>query len=135
MTFYLLGFAAGPLVFGPVSEVIGRRVVFLFAISLFGIFNIACAVSPNVPVFMLFRFLSGCCGSPGITNAGGVLVDIWPQNYRTVPWALMTLGGSFGPILAPLAGGFIAQVSQTHSPLILADLEKERNVAMALLAR
>lgn len=49
--------------------------------------------------------------SLAVTNSGGSLADIWPQSHRSVPFALFTTGSSLGPVIAPIVGGFISQVS------------------------
>lgn len=46
-----------------------------------------------------------------VTNSGGSLADIWPQSHRSIPFALFTTGSSLGPVVAPIVGGFISQVS------------------------
>lgn len=64
VTTFLLGFAAGPLLFAPLSEVWGRRAVFLATMPLFIVGNVACAVAPNIAVLLVFRFVCGIFGSP-----------------------------------------------------------------------
>ena len=89
--------------------------MFVVTMLLFVVFNVCCAVSPNIWTLLIFRCLSGFFGSTAITNGGGCLVDMWPQSHRSVPFALFTTGGSFGPILAPIVGGFISQVSTSSN--------------------
>lgn len=64
VTTFLLGFAAGPLLFAPLSEVWGRRAVFFATMPLFIVGNVACAVAPNIVVLLVFRFVCGIFGSP-----------------------------------------------------------------------
>jgi hypothetical protein len=52
-----------------------------------------------------------CSDSHEVTNTGGCLADIWPPSHRSVPFALFTTGSSLGPVIAPIIGGFISQVS------------------------
>ena len=77
--------------------------------GLFVIFNVGCAVGSNLVMLLVMRFLSGFFGSPVVTNSGGCLADVWLQEERSVPFALFTMGSSVGPVLGPIAGGFIAQ--------------------------
>ncbi|KAF1923227.1 MFS general substrate transporter [Didymella exigua CBS 183.55] len=109
VTTFLVGFASGPMLFAPLSEALGREIVFRITMFLFFCFNIGCGLSPNLPALLILRFFSGFFGSPVVTNSGGCLADIWPQSHRSVPFALFTTGSSLGPVLGPVAGGFISQ--------------------------
>ncbi|KAK7989773.1 cellular nucleic acid-binding protein [Apiospora arundinis] len=71
---FLLGFASGPLIFAPLSEVYGRNPVYRTTLALFVLFNLGCALSHNIAALLVFRFLCGFFGSPTVTNSGG-LVD------------------------------------------------------------
>jgi hypothetical protein len=59
ISFFLLGFAAGPLIFAPLSEMFGRNLVIRVSLLIFVITNIGCALAPNIEVLLLFRFLAG----------------------------------------------------------------------------
>lgn len=72
-------------------------------------FQIGCALAPNVACMIVFRFFSGFFGSPTVTNSGGSITDIWPQNNRSVPLALFSAASFLGPVIAPTVGGFICQ--------------------------
>ncbi|PSN64095.1 MFS general substrate transporter [Corynespora cassiicola Philippines] len=109
VTTYMLGFGVGPLLFAPLSEVWGRRLVFRITLFAFWGLGVGCALAPNVEGLLVMRFLCGFFGAPVVTNSGGFLADIWPQSQRSVPFALFTAGSSLGPVAAPVAGGFIAQ--------------------------
>ena len=109
VTTFLVGFASGPMLFAPLSEALGRETVFRTTMFLFFCFNIGCALSPNLAALLTLRFFSGFFGSPVVTNSGGCLADIWPQSHRSVPFALFTTGSSLGPVLGPVAGGFVSE--------------------------
>ncbi|KAK4504157.1 hypothetical protein PRZ48_005073 [Zasmidium cellare] len=63
MSIFLLAFAIGPFLWGPLSEVFGRVRVMQGANMIFLIFNTACAFAKNKQQMMAFRFLSGIGGS------------------------------------------------------------------------
>jgi len=77
VTTYVLGFAFGPLVWAPLSEVRGRRPVYLLSWTVFTIFQIPCALARNAPMLIICRFIAGTFGSSPLANAGGSLADIW----------------------------------------------------------
>jgi MFS family permease len=64
ITMYLIGFAMGPLLFAPLSEVLGRCLIFRIILGLFVCFNVGCALAPNIESLLILRFLCGFFGSP-----------------------------------------------------------------------
>lgn len=79
---YVLGFAFGPLIMAPMSEVYGRLVVYNICNVGFVVFTIACAVAPSLDALIVFRFLSGIFGSCPLANANGSIVDMVSQGKR-----------------------------------------------------
>lgn len=110
---YVLGLGLGPLYLAPLSELHGRRIVYLVSFSLFTILNVGCALAPNVTALSILRFLSGTCGSAGPTLGGASIGDMFLRQDRGKAQALYSLGPTSGPILGPLIGAFI--LNGTHS--------------------
>ena len=77
ISLFLVGYVLGPLVFGPLSESFGRRIIMFSSFVFFTIFTMACAVAPNWPAFLIFRLLSGICASSTIAVIGGLYADIY----------------------------------------------------------
>ena len=91
------GFVLGPVVFGPLSELYGRRPPLLIGFAIFAIFQIPVAVARNVETIMLGRFLGGFAAASPLAVAGGALADIWDPVERAVaicPFAFGAFGGS-----------------------------------------
>ena len=63
LSIFVLGYATGPLFFGPMSEIYGRVPVLQLGNLFYLVFNIACGVSRNKGEMIAFRFLSGLGGS------------------------------------------------------------------------
>lgn len=74
---FVAGYCVGPLLWGPLSERYGRRLVFLFVWPFYIGFQVGCALSPNIGALIVFRFLGGCFASSPLTNSGGVIADLW----------------------------------------------------------
>ena len=64
VSFFLLGFAVGPLLFAPLSEMFGRLPVIRVTLLLFVLSNIACALAPDIQILLAFRFIGGLLGAP-----------------------------------------------------------------------
>jgi len=103
------GFALGPLVWGPLSELYGRTLPLFFGFAMFGIFQIPVAVAQNVETIMLARFLGGVFGCAPLAVVGGALADFWNPVDRGVAVAIFSAATFIGPVAGPIMGGFITQ--------------------------
>lgn len=63
ISIYVLAFAIGPLLLGPISEMYGRTVVLRTVNIVFLVFNTACGACKTPTQLIIFRFLSGLGGS------------------------------------------------------------------------
>jgi multidrug resistance protein len=107
MSIFLLAYAVGPFVLGPLSEMYGRVVVLQAANMVYLIFNTACGFAQNKQQMLAFRFLSGLGGSAPQAIGGGVLSDCWAKDERGRAIALYSLAPFLGPAVGPIAGGYI----------------------------
>lgn len=106
---YVLGFAFGPLIFAPLSELYGRAIIFHVTNVCFTCFVVGCALAPTLDTLIAFRFLSGVFGSCTLTNGGGVIADMIAQEKRAVAMSMFSIGPLLGPIIGPVIGGFLVQ--------------------------
>ncbi|KAJ5532799.1 polyamine transporter 3 [Penicillium frequentans] len=109
LSIFLLGFACGPLVASPLSEIYGRvRVVQTWNLMYIA-FNAACGGARTKGSIIILRFVAGLCGSATLGIGGGTLSDLFRAKDRGKAVAIY----SWSPILAPLVGavigGFISQ--------------------------
>lgn len=108
---FILGFAIGPLLLGPLSELFGRRIILQLSNLFFFAFNLAAGFATSSGEMIAFRFLSGLGGSAPLGIGGGVLADLWSPMERGKAMALYSLMPLLGPAIGPICGGFIAQYS------------------------
>ncbi|KAJ6160684.1 hypothetical protein N7470_004080 [Penicillium chermesinum] len=101
------GFAVGPLIWSPLSEIIGRRPVYIISLTLYVIFNIPCALSPNIGGVLACRFLCGVFSSSGLSLAGGTIADIWDMEDRGMAISLFAAAPYCGPVIGPIVTGWI----------------------------
>ncbi|KZP24834.1 MFS general substrate transporter [Athelia psychrophila] len=109
VSLYVLGFGLGPLFFAPLSEMFGRRTVFLSTYSLYTLLHLGGALGQNTATLLTCRLLSGIFGSSPLTNAGGTLADIWNARERGVATAIYATAPFLGPVVGPIVGGFVAE--------------------------
>ncbi|KAE8378340.1 major facilitator superfamily domain-containing protein [Aspergillus bertholletiae] len=107
VSLYVFGFAFGPLVFGPFSELKGRYIPLVISMFGFTIFSFATAVSKDVQSLFILRFFTGFFGSGPLTLAGPAFADMFSPQQRGVPIVMFCLMVFIGPLAAPFTGGFI----------------------------
>lgn len=98
----------GPMVFSPLSEMIGRRVMYASTMFTAVIFIIPCAVSKNFGTLLVCRAIDGIAFSAPMTLVGGTLADMWRNEERGVPMAAFSAAPFLGPAVGPLVGGFLS---------------------------
>lgn len=101
---FVLGFGVGPLVWGPFSELYGRKVPLFIGYTIFAIFQIPVAVAQNLETIMLCRFLGGCFASAPLAIVGGAFVDFWGPVDRGVAICVFASATFIGPIAGPVMG-------------------------------
>ncbi|PFH45654.1 hypothetical protein AMATHDRAFT_71263 [Amanita thiersii Skay4041] len=108
-TVFLIGYVFGPLFWGPGSELVGRRPVFILTMSSYTLFHLGQSLAPNIQTLLVTRFFCGFFASAPVTNCGGLIADIWSAEIRGLATSLFTAGVFLGPVLGPLISGFILQ--------------------------
>ncbi|KAL8711764.1 MAG: hypothetical protein Q9220_003935 [cf. Caloplaca sp. 1 TL-2023] len=108
---FVCGFAIGPLIWAPLSELYGRQMLLFCTYGAFTLFNAGAAGSQNIQTLVVLRFLAGAFGSSPLTNSGGVIADLFPASQRGL--ALSVFAAAVrpftGPTLGPIVGGFVGE--------------------------
>ncbi|OTB19790.1 hypothetical protein K445DRAFT_344848 [Daldinia sp. EC12] len=108
---YILGFAFGPLLIAPMSEIFGRRPLYVYGNALFVIFSVGAALSTSIGMLMAFRLLMGLAGSVPITIGSGSIADLMPIEKRGRAMSAWALGPLLGPCVGPIAGGYLIEAA------------------------
>lgn len=111
VSLYILGFACGPVFWGPLSEVYGRRLPMV--VSLIGLtcFSWWAATASKLHEFMIYRFCCGSIGGASMSIIPAALGDILPVKTRGVGISMYSLCVVAGPAISPMVGGFLANSS------------------------
>ncbi|KAG8623341.1 hypothetical protein KVT40_008317 [Elsinoe batatas] len=105
---YVFGFAIGPLIVSPMSEVYGRYPVYIVGYIGFIGFTIGCGLATSMPILIVFRFFAGCFGVTPVAIGGGTIADLFPKEERGKFMGLWALGPMLGPMVGPVGGGYLA---------------------------
>ncbi|KAI0746294.1 MFS polyamine transporter [Daedaleopsis nitida] len=108
---FLCGYVVGPLLWGPGSELYGRRIVLRVSLISYFLFHLGQALATNITTLLITRFLTGVFGSSPLTICAGVIVDVWDPVNLGRATVLFSAGVFFGPVLGPVAGGLLANSS------------------------
>lgn len=111
LVLYVAGFALGPMAWAPLSELYGRRIVFLISYAGYVAFNGGVIGCQNVWSLAIVRFFAGLSGSSVLTNSGGTISDLFTAKQRGVGIALFAFAPFAGPSVGPLVGGFLSDAA------------------------
>jgi MFS family permease len=109
ITAYLVASTAVTPLYGKISDIIGRRVTLMAAISIYIIGSLCCALAPNLLLLIVARVIHGI-GGGGLTSMGMVVLgDIAAPKDRGRYYAYFSLTYTTSGACGPALGGFIAQ--------------------------
>lgn len=154
LTFYLIGLALGPVIAAPLSEMIGRRYIYLTCFPASMLFTMGVGLSTNIRTILVLRFFSGFIASPPMSLSGGTISDVWGNSPidMSIAMAFFCVAPFLGPVIGPIIGGFAAEhkgwkwtmwvslmfsgailpfiflVPETYKPAILSARAKKRGI-------
>lgn len=104
---YLIGFAAGQIIYGPVSDRHGRKPVLIGAIALYCVASLACALSTSIEMLIVARAFQALGGSGGIVLTRAIVRDIYSGAHAGRELSVIGSVMALAPVLAPILGGLI----------------------------
>ena len=110
MTAFLVGFAAGQLVCGPVSDATGRRRILIAFSAAFAVLSVVCAAAPSAALLITARALQGFAGGCGLAVGRAVISDRHTGADAAVRYGVLASIMLLAPVLAPAVGGVILLV-------------------------
>lgn len=105
---FVLGFAIGPCLWAPLSELYGRQPLFRTTFAIFTGCVAGSAGAKSAHALLSLRFLAGMFGASPLTNAGGVIADLFPPSQRGLGMAVFATAPFLGPVLGPMVAGFVS---------------------------
>lgn len=111
LTAFVLGFAAGQLTFGPLSDAPGRRKFVVWGAILFTIASAACALAPSIQILLVARLVQGLSGGAAAAAARAMVTDRFDGVAAARRFATLFSLMMIGPVIAPALGTAVLLVA------------------------
>ncbi len=101
---YILGFAFGQLLYGPMADSIGRKPVILGGTLIFAAVAVACALSQTIDMLITMRFFHGLAAAAASVVINALMRDIYPKEEFSRMMSFVMLVTTIAPLVAPMVG-------------------------------
>ncbi len=108
---FFISLGLGQMVYGPASDMLGRKKPLYFGLAVFAVGSVGCALAPDIQTLVAWRFVQGLGACAGMVVPRAVVRDLHTGAEAARLMALLTLVFSVSPILAPLFGSFLIEWS------------------------
>ncbi len=115
ITGFFLGFTFAQLLWGPISDNIGRKLPLFIGTMVFAIGSAGCALSHSIETIVFWRVIQafGACTGPMLARA--MIRDLFSRKYAAQMLSTLMIIMAVAPIVGPLVGGQILRISSWHS--------------------
>lgn len=107
LTAFLIGAGLGQLLFGPLSDRVGRRKPLVAGMSLYLIASAATALAPTIEFFVTARFVQGFAAAAGMVISRAMVTDLAHGAAAARALSLVMLVGGIAPVIAPVIGSVL----------------------------
>lgn len=112
---YILGFALGQLVYGPLADSFGRKPVIAVGTLIFALAAAACALSQSIEQLINMRFLHGLSAAAGSVVISALMRDTYSREEFSRMMSFVMLVTTVAPLLAPIVGGWLLLFWSWHA--------------------
>ena len=112
---YFLGLAVGQLIYGPVSDRIGRKIPLYFGLILYTVASLLCFSVQNEWSLIAARVLQALGGCVGVVIARAAIRDRLDMQASAQAFSSMMIVMGIAPIIAPTLGSFILKFFSWHA--------------------
>lgn len=112
---FFIAFALGQLIYGPLSDIFGRKKPLYVGVALFILSSLSCVLVDSVNAFIALRFFEALGGCAGVVIARAIVNDIFDLNEAAGMFALMMVVSSIAPMLSPTFGSLLMGFFSWHS--------------------
>lgn len=107
-SFFIFGTAFGCAFAGPLSDIGGRKWIYVISMIFYILTNIGCALCLNMPMLVIFSFLTGVAGSCALSNVAGTIGDLFSySDSASQPMSFFVASANIGPSIGSPIGEWI----------------------------
>ena len=110
LSVYLIGFAVGQVIYGPVSDRHGRRTILLTSLAVFSVASLVCAAASSIEILIVARFFQAIGGAGTVVLARAIARDLYDGVRLARELSRMAAVMALAPLVAPLIGGMLQTV-------------------------
>lgn len=107
LSLFLVGFAVTQLVYGPVSDRVGRKRPILFGLGLYIVATLCCTFAWSIEALIAGRFLQALGACAGVVLGRAVVRDLFTRERAARMLSYLGMAMSFAPMIAPTIGGYL----------------------------
>ena len=133
ISLYLMGFAVGQIVGGPISDRFGRKPTILGSFSLYCLGSLLCLWAPNIETLVAGRIVQGFGVSGSVVATRAMVRDMYEGARAGLQFSTMNMFMGLMPIFAPLMGGVLAKFFGWQSVFVFQFFAGLATAALALL--
>ena len=115
LTAFFISMGVGQLIYGPVSDMLGRKLPLYFGLALFTVASVGCALATDINTLVWLRFVQGLGAAAGMAIPRAVVRDLHTGADAARLMSLLMLVFSVSPILAPLVGSVVIALGSWRS--------------------
>lgn len=104
---FTIGFGVGQLIYGPLSDRLGRKGMLISGIALYVVTSALCAVEQDIDRLIVLRFIQALGGGAGTVMTRAIVRDLYDKDAAARVLSLMVLVTMLAPLVAPFVGGYI----------------------------
>lgn len=118
ISLYLMGFAIGQLIGGPISDRFGRKPTILMSYALYAVSSLICLFSPNIETLIAGRIIQAIGAAGSVVTTRAMVRDMFEGKRASLQFSHMNMFMGLMPIFAPLMGGVLATVFGWHAVFV-----------------
>ncbi|WP_445375022.1 Bcr/CflA family multidrug efflux MFS transporter [Photorhabdus tasmaniensis] len=112
---YILGFAIGQMIYGPMADSLGRKPVILGGVIVFALASAACTIAKDIDDFIYMRFLHGFSAAAASVVINALMRDMFTKDEFSRSMSFVILVMTIAPLIAPILGGMMMIWFTWHS--------------------
>lgn len=106
-----VGLAIGQLLFGTLSDSMGRKTPLLFSLLLYVLSAIGCILAPSIGLFVSIRFFQGLSAAGGVVISRSIVADCYSGSTLAKMFGIIGLINGVSTVASPMFGGFVIEAA------------------------